>query len=490
MNPRRKIRSLPLPSPTARGAVAAMTLLLIPVLVFIGGDGFRDFLNFAAGVLSLVALTSSVIWGLVATDRLFLNSRQRLLAQAVHRATAVAALGFLLLHITVKLALDHTTLLAALIPFGLGFTGTQGLIGFGSLAALLMVTTGLTGALRSAFASPVQVAARWRAVHMLAYPAWCSALVHGLYAGRPAAPWVTVMYCLALAAVMGAIALRAAPLPVKRQVAARILAVLQPDDRGADEARIRRDTADSPLPGTVLPGSSLSDMTTGGPTPRGSGLGGAPFGDSALGGTTTLPRPEPAFPFPSDLRGMTPPSPPLYEAPPRPSPTPRSPGAGAGISAAYRAVSSIPRARDGLERDATERMDLPLDLRPTEALPRFDDTGPTPTPGRWPTPSPPPPGEAPPSTYGSSDAYGPSGTYSPSDTQYGTNLSYGRSHDAYERPSSGAYDPAYDTPHNGTPYAGAADPAYDSGPATEPLPGTFQAPSSGEPWNAPTGGTT
>ncbi|MER5182107.1 cytochrome b/b6 domain-containing protein [Streptomyces sp. NPDC002896] len=471
-----------------------MTLLLIPVLVFVGGDGFRDFLNFGAGVLSLVSLTSSVLWGLVATDRLFLNSRQRLLAQAVHRATAVAALAFLLLHITVKLALDHTTLLAALIPFGLGFTGTQGLIGFGSLAALLMVATGLTGALRSAFASPVQVAARWRAVHMLAYPAWCSALVHGLYAGRPAATWVTMMYCLALAAVMGAIALRAAPLPVKRQVAARILAVLQPDDRGPRESRARRDTADAPLPGTDLPGSSLSDTAPGGPT-RGTTLDGRPLGDSTLGGTTTLSRPESAFRSPSNtpLRGMTPPSPPLYEAPPRP----RSHSAGAGISAAYRAVSSSPRARDGLRHDATERFDLPLDRRPTETLPRLDDTGTTSTTNRWPAPSPPPPGEAPPSAFGSSDTYRPSAPYRPSDpyrpsgTSYGTDLSHGRtddSYDPYEWPSTGAYDPTYDTPHNGTPYTAAADPAYDSRPATEPLPGTFQAPSSGEPWNAPTGG--
>ena len=47
-----------------------------------------------------------------------------------------------------------------------------------------MIFMGITGALRSAFASPAPVAARWRAMHMLAYPAWCAALVHGLYAGR------------------------------------------------------------------------------------------------------------------------------------------------------------------------------------------------------------------------------------------------------------------------------------------------------------------
>ncbi|MDG4863218.1 hypothetical protein P8605_34285, partial [Streptomyces sp. T-3] len=191
-----------------RGVLSTALLLLIPVTVLVAGDGFRTALDFTTGVLSLVALTCSVVWGLVASDRLFLSSRQRLLAQGVHRATAVASIGFLLLHGTVKIVLDHVSLLGALVPFSLGVRGTSGLIGFGSLAGLLMVATGVTGALRSSFASPARVAGRWRALHMLAYPAWCSALVHGLYAGREPKPWVVALYCLCLAAVAGAIALR------------------------------------------------------------------------------------------------------------------------------------------------------------------------------------------------------------------------------------------------------------------------------------------
>lgn len=181
--PRRRIRPSPAPSRTARGVLCAAALLLIPLVVLVGSDAFRAALDFTTGVLSLVSLTASVVWGLVASDRLFLTSRQRLLSQGVHRATAVASIGFLLLHVTVKLALDHVSVVGALIPFGLGVTGSAGLIGLGSLAGLLMVTTGVTGALRKAFASPAQIASRWRALHMLAYPAWCSALIHGLYAG-------------------------------------------------------------------------------------------------------------------------------------------------------------------------------------------------------------------------------------------------------------------------------------------------------------------
>src|SRR5213079_1447643 len=103
------------------------------------------------------------------------------------------------------------TLLGALIPFSGGFDGSAGLIGLGVTAGLLMIATGVTGALRSSMASPARLATRWRATHMLAYPAWCFALMHGLYAGRPAKAYVTVLYCLALVAVAGAIALRASP---------------------------------------------------------------------------------------------------------------------------------------------------------------------------------------------------------------------------------------------------------------------------------------
>ncbi|SCK21643.1 hypothetical protein YW7DRAFT_01586 [Streptomyces sp. AmelKG-E11A] len=420
MNPRRKVRLSRAPEPWARGSTAAGVMLLIPLLVVIGGEGFRDFVNHGAGVLSLVSLTSSVLWGLVASDRAFLNSRQRLVAQGIHRATAVAAIAFLLLHISVKIALDHTTVLAALVPFGLGVGGAAGLIGFGSLAALLMVATGLTGALRSAFASPAPVAARWRAVHTLAYPAWCSALVHGLFAGRPAAGWITFLYCMSLVAVIGALGLRAAPAPVRRKVTAQVLAVLGSGPRPG--GRAPRDTAETPLPGVASPTRGWATASrawdTGPPAP-----------------STTL-RP----------RSGEPPTPaPVTASPGRPD----EPGSGLGMAAAYRAVPTppppYPEAPPGAFPDDHRAVPdsypgsrVPVDVRPTGGVPRQVDGA-----ERWPAPSPRPPAEAPQSLY----------------------------------------DPLASTPYGSTPM----HPATGHTP-TEQLPGPFQAPSSGEPWNAPTGG--
>ncbi|MGW1000631.1 cytochrome b/b6 domain-containing protein [Streptomyces sp. NPDC002520] len=428
MNARRSNSSLPKPGRSAYGVASAVALLLIPLAVRAGGSQFRDFLNFGAGVLSLVALSCSVIWGLLAQDRIFLNTRQRIVGQAVHRTTAVASIAFLLLHITTKIALGHTQLIAAIIPFSLGGTGSAGLIGLGSLAGLLMIFVGITGALRSNFAAPAPVAARWRAMHMLAYPAWCAALVHGLYAGRQAKPVFVILYSLSLLGVMGALALRSAPRPFKRRVADRLVALLGSSGRAdlddLDASRSR--AAESPLPGF----ESRRD-----PQPSGADV---PAAASA--------------------------SP--YRSPAAPATEPLS-----GFAAAYRAVNTSGRPQQPYAAGRTMSTDLPRDLQATETFPRAD--GPAGASGSWPIPSPPPVGEAPPSAYDPLQ-----------DTGYTVS--------AYGGPDTSGYggSDVYDTRESNTLY-GTYNPGdtFESGPATEPNPGTpFGTPGSGEPWNMPSGG--
>ncbi|MGC0382577.1 cytochrome b/b6 domain-containing protein [Streptomyces sp. SAI-129] len=411
-------------------------------------DTFAQFLDFGAGVLSLVFLSCSVIWGLLAQDRIVLDTRQRILAQAVHRTTAVASVVFLLVHIVVKLVLDHTTWVAAVLPFGLlatddeEFGGRAVLIGFGTLASMLMIFVGVTGALRNRFASPAPVAARWRAMHMLAYPAWCLALLHGLYAGRAAKPVFLVLYALSLVGVMAALALRAAPRPVKRKVADRIAGLLGAGERPAREEQAESRPGDTAaLPGYERAGASSSRRAT--------------------------------------------PSAPLYEPAERLTP----PEPAGGFAAAYRAVSGPSGTRrPPLTADPAASAQLPPDLRPTEAMPVMDGGGST--SGSWPVPSPPPVGEAPPSVYdplndtghtipvyGGTDAADHSARYSaPPASGYGSS-------DVYDtRETNAVYDTYYPSD------------TYNSGPAPEPTPGVpspshdFDAPGSGEPWNTPSGG--
>lgn len=468
MNRRRSTPSLPRPGRSAYGVASAVVLLLIPVIVLVGGDRVRDFLNFGAGVLSLVSLSCSVIWGLVAQDRILLGTRQRIVGQAVHRTTAVASIAFLLLHITTKLALDHTVLIAAVIPFSLGVTGSAGLIGLGSAAGLLMIFVGITGALRSTFASPAPVAARWRAMHMLAYPAWCAALVHGLYAGRSAKPLFVILYGTALLGVIAALALRAAPRPVKRRVADTLAGLLGTDERAAREeleasrarvteaaGRVPAAAGASALPGYDIPRQRTAEAAAPAPEPA---------------------RPEPAGGFAAAYRAVSA----RARASQQPTgdqdyATAQSPTVGQTFAtgqtfAADQAFAAGP-SYAGEYAQGGGAPGGPFEAQPTQAMPRVDGgAGAT---GSWPIPSPPPVGEAPPSAY---DPLTDTGYTVPA---YGGGSAAGYAgRDLYDTgetyPGPGAYN------QNDT---------YTSGPATETLPGAaYEAPGSGEPWNTPSGG--
>lgn len=179
--------------------VAALATLFVTAVQF--SPLVQDFLDFGAGVLALVSLTSAVMWGLVAPDRKLLYSEHRLFTQRVHRVLAVAGLAFLALHIWIKVARDRVSASAAALPFT--DSSQPVLVGLGTLAGYTFVGVALTGAARSSFTSP-QRSRMWRVLHMSAYLGWGAALLHGLRAGREAADWVTFSYtaCVALVAVV------------------------------------------------------------------------------------------------------------------------------------------------------------------------------------------------------------------------------------------------------------------------------------------------
>ncbi|MGW7363336.1 hypothetical protein ACWGI8_07895 [Streptomyces sp. NPDC054841] len=515
MNPHRKIRSSPgqpALSRQAQGGLSVAALVLIPLLAIGGSDDFRAALDFTTGVLSLLSLTASVAWGLMATDRLILSTRHRLLAQAIHRTTAVASLGFLLLHATVKVSLGHVELLGALVPFGLGVTGTSGLIGLGSLAGLLMVIAASTGAARSALAGKSNIAGRWRALHMLAYPAWCSALMHGLYTGRPAATWVVVMYCLSLTGVAAAVSIRLLPPPAKRRIVGRLLALTGSagEPPAAPEQGVRN-LSTAPLPGASgipsQPQPRFEREFQRRPADRDEPVG-RPIGQP-LGSPLGSPMGQPLGPSRGEPRRLAAPAPPLYdatqlyEATPPPAaepaaaagsfpdagPVPSGPlpgdGPGTGISAAYRAVSlagdaSARTAGSGTPPGASSD-GIPLAERVpmTEELPIVSDSAPR--SGLWPAPSPPPPAQAIPSQPLSSpydtSATSPYDTSATSPYDTSTTSPYSTTYDQGSAYSSGG---GYDGWTPDTPRPGSLD-------DTQSSPGPLYPPPAGEPWNTPAG---
>ncbi|WP_433064398.1 hypothetical protein [Dactylosporangium sp. CS-033363] len=155
-------------------------------------------LHFYAGVVALVALSLTVMIGLASTDRLLLAIGQRVLLQTVHRATAILAMAALGVHIAVKVLEAHAALGDAVIPF---FSQGRSLfIGFGTIAAYLMLITYWSGLARSRLTGKVRPWV-WRLLHGCAYLSWPIAMLHGLNAGRQAATWVAVSYLAGLVLV-------------------------------------------------------------------------------------------------------------------------------------------------------------------------------------------------------------------------------------------------------------------------------------------------
>lgn len=52
----------------------------------------------------------------MSTDTVFLGPRERLLTQGIHRGLGVAAIGFLILHVTTKIVEVRVTTAGAFLP--------------------------------------------------------------------------------------------------------------------------------------------------------------------------------------------------------------------------------------------------------------------------------------------------------------------------------------------------------------------------------------
>lgn len=162
----------------------------------------QEFLTFYAGVFSLVALTATVGLGLLTSERMILPIRWRVRAQLVHRGAALIGVGFLVVHIGMKIA-------AGLVPsYGSVIPTTNLAVGAGAVASDLFIVIVATGVMRGRFAMAVHPWI-WRGLHDLAYLAWPVSILHGLAAGRTPAPWVAWSYILCIVAVGTALMIRA-----------------------------------------------------------------------------------------------------------------------------------------------------------------------------------------------------------------------------------------------------------------------------------------
>jgi DMSO/TMAO reductase YedYZ heme-binding membrane subunit len=191
------------PSWALRAVIVGAVLVLIgaatPQGAAVAGDAQR-FLSYYAGVFALLAMTVAVVSGLLATERLILKIRHRVLAQAAHRAASVLAVTFVVAHLLVKVLGGLAFPAQAIMP-------STGPIGYGALAFDLLLVIIATGLLRARFARWTRPWV-WRSVHALAYVSWPLAMVHGLTAGRAAPAWATLSYVLSFGVVALAVLTR------------------------------------------------------------------------------------------------------------------------------------------------------------------------------------------------------------------------------------------------------------------------------------------
>jgi hypothetical protein len=161
--------------------------------------------EFYMGVLTLVALSITIMVGLVATDRLVLSIRQRVLLQSAHRTTGVIAVASLVVHVWTKTIEQHIRAIDIVVPFLAPYNTVY--VGLGTLSGWIMMLVMWTGLARAKFVGRGRPW-MWRSIHAISYLMWPIALVHGLAAGRAAATWVIVSYVICVLFVLVGLAVR------------------------------------------------------------------------------------------------------------------------------------------------------------------------------------------------------------------------------------------------------------------------------------------
>ncbi len=180
----------------------------LAMLTPFGREGYYYFYaysEFYMGVISLVALSITIMIGLVSTDRLVLTIRQRVLLQSAHRTTGLIAVVALGIHLWTKLMESHIRLIDIFIPFLAPYNRL--FIGLGTVSGWTMFLVMWTGLARTRFIGRGKPW-MWRSMHAISYLMWPIALVHGLSAGRPAKTWVTVSYVICVLGVLVGLAVR------------------------------------------------------------------------------------------------------------------------------------------------------------------------------------------------------------------------------------------------------------------------------------------
>ena len=190
------------------GAVALAGLIVIAVSIAVAASApgglaasgsLSQALEACSGELALLALTVAVMLGVAATERHVLPAATRVSAQLVHRAVALIAVGFLVVHILLETVFGPGRAARCRAP--LQRRHDRLYLGLGTIASDLVIAIIGTSLARMRYARSAHPQL-WRMVHRSIYVAWPLAILHGiLEGGGPVwAAW-TYGICAALVAV-------------------------------------------------------------------------------------------------------------------------------------------------------------------------------------------------------------------------------------------------------------------------------------------------
>ena len=152
----------------------------------------------SAGIGAYLMLFLSVAWGLLATTSLVTSHVSKRSSTLFHGFVSAAGLALLGLHLAALLVdrFMHFEPLDLLVPFHAAYRPFAVALGIASMYAMVAV-------LASSWARKQLGPKRWRALHLLAVPAFAAALLHGVLAGSDSArPGITWLYWLTGATVL------------------------------------------------------------------------------------------------------------------------------------------------------------------------------------------------------------------------------------------------------------------------------------------------
>ncbi len=169
----------------------------------------------AAGLVTLVLLTVSLMFGILNAGRFASQRWPRFLVQGLHRNLSLLALAFLTLHVGSTVIDTYTSigLQDAVVPFLSPYK--RWWLGLGAVASDLMITLALTSLVRQRIGHRL-----WRAIHWAGYACWPVAIAHGLGTGTDhSRAWMLALTFACIGAVVMATTYRVVQVIPARRLA-------------------------------------------------------------------------------------------------------------------------------------------------------------------------------------------------------------------------------------------------------------------------------